>query len=172
MIFEGIVLAVIFGYLRKGRIKNLENITIQYWGAFIFAFGMQTIAFVIASIPEDGFYLLHIGSYVLIVFVCIRNHRFIGMWLMGIGTFLNGLVIALNHGMMPVKLPIGAEPIFDRGHMLLTHTTQLGFLADIFVIEIPKLSTRVMSVGDFIIVVGVFHLVQQGMQAKRENNTV
>jgi hypothetical protein len=170
MIFEGIILAMLFGYMRKGKMKNLENVTIQYWYLFMVAFALQTIAFALASIPESGFFFMHVASYLLIIYVCYSNRRFFGMWFMGIGTFLNGLVIAVNNGKMPVKLPEHAEGIFDRGHTLLTETTNLWLLADIFIIDIPRLSTRVMSIGDFFIVFGVFYLIQQGMQTQAEQS--
>ena len=170
MIFEGVLLAILFGYLRKGKIKNLENITIQYWYLFIIAYIIQSFVFILYAIPETIFFIMHIGSYILIVYVCIRNRKFTGMWFMGIGTFLNGLVILFNNGKMPVKLPKDAEIVFDRGHTLLTESTKLPFLADIFIIDVPRFSTRVMSVGDFILALGVFYLIQQGMQEYEGKN--
>jgi len=86
---------------------------------------------------------------------------------MAIGNLCNALVIAFNQGKMPVKVPaIVDNPVFDRGHMLLTSSTKLEYLADIIFIRIPSFRIYMLSIGDIFLMIGVFLLIQRGMIIK------
>lgn len=166
MIFESVILSIIVGYCRKGRLKHMEQLMIKYWYLLSIAFLIQTAALKI-PMNETFFYLLHLLSYGIIGIVTFINRRYISVAIMGIGTALNGLVIAVNSGQMPVKVPdYVLNPRFDRGHTWLTDETHLAPLADIIVTNMPVFSLRVFSVGDLILIVGAFILIQQGMVKK------
>jgi hypothetical protein len=99
------------------------------------------------------------------------NRKKPGMWLMGAGLFLNFIVIALNHGFMPlspetaqkliqpgvsVTLTIGERVGFGKDILLPIEETKLWFLSDIFLLP-QWLNYRVaFSIGDILIGVGAF----------------
>ena len=106
-------------------------------------------------LPNYGLELeaLAIGAIALGALI---NWRTPGMALIAIGSGLNLLVIAINHG-MPVAaeavLLAGSEMPHDLLHVTLSESTILSVLGDI----IPVAPLRgVYSVGDFVIALGGF----------------
>lgn len=65
-----------------------------------------------------------------------------------LGSFMNELVVGLNHGYMPVFLPgnfCQGNDILDRNHICMSATTHLNWLAD-FIVS----NSGVSSPGDFL----------------------
>jgi hypothetical protein len=158
-----VVLSVIIGYIRKGRLRHLENLNISYWYLITVAFFIQTIALRMTQINDTIFYMSHMLSYVIIMYVCIINWNKLSIILIGLGNLLNMIVIGFNQGKMPVKVPAYiTEPFFDRGHMLMTEATKFRILGDLILIRVPLLH-GVISIGDVLLVIGVFLIIQAGM---------
>lgn len=171
MFVFSILISIVIGYLRHGKLKNLENLSIKLWYLLSLAFLIQIIAIRMSSLRDFHFYILHVISYVIIMYICFVNRKIFAVQLMAIGNFCNALVIALNQGKMPVKVPGFVEnPLFDRGHILLSSTTQVPFLADIFLIRIPSFKLYMLSIGDVFLIIGVFILIQQGMCRRNQKN--
>jgi len=167
MFILAIIVSVIIGYLRRGQLKNLEFLSIKLWYLLSLAFLIQIIAIRVSFLTDYIFYILHISSYVIIMYICWVNFQYVSVKVMAIGNLCNALVIAFNQGKMPVKVPdIVDNPIFDRGHMLLTSSTKLEYLADIIFIRIPSFKIYMLSIGDIFLIVGVFLLIQRGMIIK------
>lgn len=166
-----IVIAILIGYMRHGKLKNLENLTIRLWYVLSLAFLIQILALRIENLSDIQFYLLHMSSYVIIMYICWVNRHKIAIRIMAIGNLFNGLVIALNNGKMPVKVPASiVDPVFDRGHILLDTTTRISMLGDILYIRIPTIKIYMLSVGDIFLMIGVFLLIQQGMTCVHKEN--
>lgn len=72
-----------------------------------------------------------------------------GLFLLGF--LMNSLVIAANHGQMPVLMPGSCDPLYFAGdpiHTCMTHATHLKFLADwVWVGSLGAIA----SPGDFLI---------------------
>lgn len=169
MIIEGIVLSIIVGYIRKGRLINFENIEIKAWYLIIASQILQIIAIRLGNsinISTTTFYIMHILSYIILLISLVINHRLLSMNLLSIGTILNLIPIALNNGQMPVFLPQGVNASFDMGHILGTNTTKAYILSDIIPILKPYPLPKIISIGDIFILIGIFLLVQYGMQKK------
>jgi len=167
MFILAIIVSVIIGYIRRGQLKNLEFLSIKLWYLLSLAFLIQIIAIRVSFLTDYIFYILHISSYVIIMYICWVNFQYVSVKVMAIGNLCNALVIAFNQGKMPVKVPdIVDNPIFDRGHMLLTSSTKLEYLADIIFIRIPSFKIYMLSIGDIFLIVGVFLLIQRGMIIK------
>jgi hypothetical protein len=65
----------------------------------------------------------------------------------GIGFTLNAIVIAANHGSMPVLVPGGCEPgMISEIHSCMTRTSHLKFLADWILVR----GIGIASPGDFL----------------------
>ncbi len=175
MLVAGVVVAILVGYLRKGKISNFEYVKIKLWYLVTVAFLIQFISINAQFVNDRLFYLLHLLSYVIIMSVFIINRHLFSVWIIGAGHIMNFIVIAFNDGKMPVRMTerimtlTGGNPYFDRGHMMLTEMTKFKIFADLFVLDVPVIPISVFSIGDVLLVVGIFILVQKGMLAKSED---
>jgi hypothetical protein len=175
MIAESVVLSIIIGWFRKGKLIHLGQLDVK--GLFLFFLGGTFQLFVFAYSKESGntvqqwmfenFYGLHLISYCIIMIPLVINYKWLGLNLMGIGTLLNFMPIMLNNGKMPVALPVEYSPVFDLGHVLLEAHTKLKLLSDIIFIGPPYPMPKVLSIGDLFIMGGVFWLIQVGMQGTK-----
>ena len=154
------------GALRGGRLSNLGDVDTRAWWLLIVGLGIQLGA---AQIPASSRPLavgLLLLSYVVILVMVWINRDAPGMWIAGIGLFMNFTVIALNGG-MPV-LPASAElaglgsDLTLRGrHVLLDTSTIAPFLADI--IPLPG---AVISLGDVFLAIGLGVFIEEQMRQK------
>lgn len=159
---EVILIGIMIGYLRKGRLSRFEEMNIKLWELFPLAFLLQFLGNRI-SMSDFTFYLVHLSSYVIILIVLFLNRRFFALRIFAIGHIMNMLAIGFNQGKMPVDVGFLKNPIFDRGHSLLQEGTNLKILCDIFVVRIPGITIRAYSLGDFFIMAGIFLLIQKIM---------
>lgn len=175
MLIEALLLSIILGYLRGGRLSRLASLDIKYpWiilVAFLIQFILPRLKGVSGFNSQYGFYLL-ILSYVLLILVVLFNLGDKLFQIIGIGVFLNFLVILLNKG-MPVSLNV-ARRFFPETqgkvlefnnliHVAMTEKTYFDFLGDVIPIPRPYPFPGIISIGDIILSVGIFLLVQKGM---------
>lgn len=170
MLIETLVLVLITGYLKGGKLMHLGRLDLRGVWLVPAAFLIQMAVYWAAV---KGFRLgpgwlgplLHTFSYLLLLAMALLNLPQPGMKLLALGIALNGLVIAVNGGLMPVDptyLPAASRLALQPGqgtHELLTEATVLSFLADRFFLYIPVLGKQLFSIGDIFIDVGVFTLV-------------
>lgn len=178
MLIEGILLSLIVGKLRGGKLKGLGQVSINNAWLFILAliveFGTLFAASAgLESVERYSMYL-HAASYILLFAGIVSNRQHRSMGLVFLGSFLNFLVIFLNGGAMPVSvealenagLTSYAQIVSDGSmvtHQPLTSMTKLPFLADIIVLPAFYPLPKVMSVGDIIISLGLFIFIQKAM---------
>ncbi|KLU59442.1 hypothetical protein CEB3_c44280 [Peptococcaceae bacterium CEB3] len=176
MLIGALVLAVVVGLLAGGKLKNLSYLPLRgAWlvlGAlFLQAVLSWTAAKGLGIGPRWVGPLLHILSYVLLLAFTWVNRSLPGVRVLAAGVFLNGLVIAVNGGLMPVAP--GVLPPWDiarlaKGvgiHGLMSARTRLTFLSDRFYLAAPVLGRQLFSVGDVLIDVGAFWLVFRSLRA-------
>lgn len=169
MSVEVVLIGLVFGWLRGGKLSRLSELELAYPGLIIMAFLIQSVMAYLplkAIHPWAPFYLLLL-SYLLMLVALARSRFTIGIGLAAAGVFANFLVILLNGG-MPVSLERihslsgrGLTTISDGIHTPLTSASKLPWLAD--VILQPLLWRSLISVGDIILAMGVFMIIQQGM---------
>lgn len=181
MLVDGFVLSVITGILRRGSIKRLAKIPLRHVYMFVLAFMLKFIIVFWGS--HETFvgrysYYFHLLSYLALFGGFFLNLHIPEIPIISAGSLANFLVIFTNGGKMPVLLSAaqkaGLSPyleILKNGtayatHTILSETTRLKFLADIFFIPPPYPKPRVFSIGDVVMVFGVFLLVQRYMVAK------
>ncbi len=187
MILAAAVLcAVLIGLARGGSLRRLGELPLKWGWVALVAFGLQIY---LAYFPEpvsQGLVSLHVGilmlSNLLIFAVLWQNRRLPGIWLIGAGFLANFGVMLLNGGYMPIT----SEALAQVGHsrniispetgsrvraskdiVLPREATALWWLSDIFVLPPPFPIPSVFSVGDFLIALGAFWLVQQTMVVKK-----
>ncbi|PKM54313.1 MAG: hypothetical protein CVV00_08700 [Firmicutes bacterium HGW-Firmicutes-5] len=180
MIIESIIFSILIGWIRKGKLRYLGSIEIK--GIYLFFIGglFQVLLFAMADeqgsgirrLLYDHFYVLHLLTYVIIMVPIFFNLKWRGLNLMGLGTLLNLIPIAANQGRMPVALPAPYTPNFDLGHVLLESGTRFKMLSDIIFIGPPYPMPKIMSVGDLLIMAGVFWLIQSAMMLEKTNSKI
>lgn len=176
MIVEAVIVSLIIGFIRKGKVINFAFVDVKWIYLFMFGAVIQAFVFNLTSPDASGlrlwmyenFYWLHLISYLLLLVPLVLNHALRGFKFMMIGTFMNFLPIFANGAKMPVKVPEGYNPIFDLGHVLLTEATKIKLLSDLIFVGPPYPLPKVISIGDLFLVIGVFWFIQYVMT--NENN--
>ena len=145
-----IITSIIIGLLRGGELERLFSISVEGVTMFAIALLLRLIVWVFDLIGASGIstyspYIIVI-SYFLLIYVSIRNIRLPGFKYIILGLLLNGFVIMLNGGSMPVLVKKGviadanAIGLLESGtrvvHSLMNDNTLFAFLGD--VISIPK----------------------------------
>ena len=160
-----IVISVVLGALRGGRLRNLTEIRVKLWWLLPIGFVMLSIANFLPSEYHDAAVALILGSYLPLLLFVWLNRSSSGIWIAGIGILMNFTVIVANAGMPvlteaaviagggDVTLVLGAK------HVLLTTDTILPFLAD--VIPVPR---SVLSLGDVFLAIGIGVFLEDQMR--------
>lgn len=176
---EAAVLSIIVGLVRKGRIANLGRIPFR--GAY--AFTIPLALFAVATIltyhtrNEDLIRVvvrtMNILLYVVLLGLVALNLHIREMKLIGVGAFLNFLALTANGGAMPVSRwaakTAGMLDYLQRTdtarHIVTTDGARLWPLTDLIPIPTARLAT-VLSIGDVILAIGIFLLIQRFMFAQ------
>lgn len=186
MLIETVILALFVSLISGGKLSRLGELVFREIWLVPLALLIQSAVYwaAVRGIglgPSWVSPMLDTGSYFLLLFFTLRNRSLPGMRWLTLGILLNTLVIGLNGGVMPVDpsfLPETSRNILFEGqgtHGLMTSSTQLGFLADQFYLDILGLRKQVFSVGDIFIDIGVFLLVfmtQKQPQKVQEHNVM
>jgi hypothetical protein len=173
MVFDGIIISFIVGFLRKGNLRALAQLKLR-WG-WIFPL-LLIVELAVFFLQNDNKFLGQISGYIYIVIYLLGllflflNRKSPGFMLILIGVFLNFIVMVLNGGRMPVS--VKAASVLDPGyiqalkeslyakHTMLTSSTHLGFLGDIIPITKPYPRTQIISIGDIVMNIGIFLFIQ------------
>ncbi len=188
MIQELIITALIsiaVAYFRNKDISTLENINIKGLGFFIFSFIIQSGGVYIAlnygtskigSFINEYFIWIHCISYQLILIGIVLNLEKKYMKIFFLGTLLNFTVILFNGMKMPVRLPLDINNAWenfillnssrDLIHTIMNGNTRLNFLGDIFVLKDPYPFTKAVSIGDILLLLGFFFMIQEESKFK------
>lgn len=172
MIGVGVILAVVVGLLRGGKLENLSELGLKGLLWVWVALAMRGAVFLLDGRFANAAWL-QTAAYVLFLYIIWLNVSQPGIKIFGFGSLLNFLVIAVNGGTMPVSPEaIAAVGMTGRPpsgtHSLMTDSTRLGLLADIIPIRsFYFLPAMAISIGDIIIVMGIFLFIQHRMLAPK-----
>ena len=174
MFIQALILAVMIGYLLKGRLRNFEYVKIRGVYCIILPFLFQSImnllvrlGYIHASLIT---LIIDILLYVLLLYFTFINRKDPFILIMGFGFLLNGIVIIINGGVMPVSyqsyLMAGIPShVIVRSiglYKLIDETTRLWFLGDIFPLKF--IIKYVFSIGDVFIALGLVLFTVNGMK--------
>ena len=181
-----IIISIIIGLLRNGKLSSLSQISLKrielivlaclIQGGLIFL-GSKKVKFVL----DYSSYMI-IFSYIVLLLAVWYNKKLKGINFIALGIIFNFVVIVVNGGHMPVLLSslykTGSNDfalVLKEGtyvtHTLITEKTLFGFLADVIPLPPPFPDPSVVSVGDFFMFYGVFNLIQNAM-VKRQNSEI
>lgn len=174
-----VVVAIIIGLVRGGKIGRLfklqfERIELIFIALFLQYAVSLSAAFGLPLLTNYGNIVLG-TSYLLLLLGIWLNRKLPAARMISVGILLNALVIIANGGRMPVSTAALSQagldyyiPLLEKGnylkHALLDGSTRFTFLADIIPLK-PSIypGGKVISVGDIILNLGVFILVQTTM---------
>lgn len=177
MLWEALLIGLIVGWLRNGKIKNLSRIPLPGWPLILIAVLIQALIWIDFSrsiyLLSSAHSILYTFSFVILVIFFFLQGKKAGFLIVGLGILLNLLVITANQGKMPVdttKMPAEVAEELAAGekspfHTAITDETWLAFLGD--TISLPYKKNRLLSFGDIFIAAGIIIIVQQGMQGKK-----
>jgi len=171
-----VIVSLIVALLRGGSILRLGQLHIRH--AYLILLGLALQLFIFSPLgagwePWIGY--LYLASLALLLLAVALNRDLPGIRLLGLGLFLNLLVIAANGGLMPISLEAARRAgLFDviaalqatgrHRHMtLMDEGTQLWFLGDTIVLGYPLPSATVFSAGDILVALGAFIFLQWAM---------
>lgn len=183
MIMETLGLSLLIGKLRGGKIRNLEKFHIKGWYMFVIGFIIEIVSILIAAITHgklagfviEKFFIIHIFIYILVLVGFIFNIKEKGIWLALTGTLLNFIPILTNDGKMPVSVEeltnsyLYTQLDLLKDNRILTHTlaneyTKFYYLSDIIPIPKPYPFPKIISIGDVLIGISIFLLIQNYMR--------
>lgn len=176
MLLGALVLGILAGYVRGGRLKRLENVKLRAEVLMLVALALQWLTPTVARalrLSSNLAFLIWLTAFA--VLLCAlwlnRSHRALVLAAAGVG--LNVVVIAANGGMpvLPGALRVlGPEGAItpaafasDPLYHLAGPTTRLPLLADTIPVPLPSLLGGVASIGDVVLMAGVFWFVQEAM---------
>lgn len=176
-----LIISIILGFIRKGNILGLADLNLKYLPCVFIAFLIEaSISYITPPSPICGRIML-MGfvsvEYAFLFYFIWMNRRQHEILIMGVGILLNFMAIIFNHGSMPVsdyiyKLPTLADKItvmqasLMPEYIIITKDAPLWLLGDIFYVPIP--TSTFLSVGDILLGVGAFLLVQNAMLSLRQ----
>jgi len=193
ILLVAILVSVTIALLRGGRFVALTKVPLQWGLLAVAAFAVQ--ALFIYQTPSStalGVWgwqeLLFVGSHLLLLIAVWVNRHLVGVKLIGLGLLLNLVVMVANGGWMPItpeaiikvghaglvpSLASGVRVPSSKNIILSPGETRLGFLSDVFVLPRPFPVPSVFSIGDVLVALGVFFLIQNAMlQAESKAATV
>lgn len=151
-----IVLGIVFGLLTGGRLGNLARIRFR-WAWFVVAVVIVREAVLVTPLKhiEGAQYIYVLALVGIIVWTIWQRNRLMGIWLVGVGTTLNLIVILANGARMPVA-PEFAGSLVKQGsigqYTLMGGGTRLNLLGDwIQLYPFPE----VYSPGDVLVALGL-----------------
>jgi hypothetical protein len=116
---------------------------------------------------SGGIYVgLHLASYALLLVFLLSNRKLPGLWIVGMGTFMNFVAIVSNGGVMPATagaltkagLTIDPDQFANSAQIV---NPNYAFLGDVFAIPAGFPFANVFSPGDVCIVVGALLTLHQ-----------
>jgi len=183
MILIALCFALLLGLvLVGGRVSNLASVNVKWGWLAPLAFLMQAYLIFFPATRADGLLSarssLLTASHILLLAVIWRNRHLGGVKLIGLGLLLNFLVMVVNGGFMPITpetlVQIGYDGnvsqletgyIVGRTKNVVVEPGEatLWFLSDIMVMPRPFPIPTALSVGDLLIVMGVFFFLRDAM---------
>lgn len=175
-----LAVALLVAFMRGGSLRNLDDFHLEWGWLAGLALAIQIVT--VYGVTGDRYLYLQQGALVvsslLLLPIVWRNHRFPGLALIGLGLALNLAVMVANGGFMPitpeavariehehliVQLDGVARMSGSKGIVLPREETVLWALSDIFVIPPPFPVASAFSLGDVLVAVGAFVLLQKAM---------
>ena len=186
ILLVALIITILIAVLRGGRLRDLGKLSIRWPWLPLLAFLVQAYMVFFPAERSEGLLTLRasvlVGSYICLLAMAWSNCRLPGIRLIALGVLMNFAVMVANGGYMPVT----PEALMTAGHQDLAHSmesrarvasskdvilereeTTLWWLSDIFVIPRDWPLSGSFSLGDVVIALGAFVLIQAAMLDRR-----
>lgn len=180
MCVEAIIIGIIVGLIRGGRISYLSNLNLKQLNIFVLGVVIQLLPFFFGKIDffQSWACQIYFVGYLLVFVFLILNFAKKGMKLLIAGTALNSLALLLNDLKMPVYVNSTSSKVARMNLSIRTGdlvnyvpVKELNGFTDYLgkIIHMPDfyLGVPVISVADIIISVGIIILIQDAMVSKK-----
>lgn len=183
MYAEALILGLLIGFIRRGKVGNFLSYPFKYRYFALFALFVFVLPYLLQILKVPVAYeIFPYISMILIALVVIGNHKVFGMKILFIGLVLNLLIMGMNG----LKMPIDTERlalISDSGARFVASMAEgdilnyrtLGGAAGLSqilgkVIALPSWYplTRILSAGDILSSLGIVLVVQESMLINRK----
>lgn len=180
MFVEALILSIIIGYIMKGSIKNIGDVSINKMYLVIISYTVEVAVFLCVrkGVLETGTitYCIYLLEYILIFLFIYFNRRNKFIVVMGAGFLLNALAIFLNGGTMPVSGTVisaagmSSDVAKEGLYSLVEEGTRLAFLGDVIYFKIFK--AYVLSIGDIVAALGLMFFIITSMKKDKMKGRV
>ncbi len=151
----GVMSPLLAGRWPAGLLLHKWRLPILIWAAL----ALQVVALEFAM-PEVLAATLHVLTYAVAFAFLWMNRGIGGVWIVAAGAITNGVVIALNGGTLPASAwavrAAGLDGDLAFANSAVLDHPVLPWLGDIFAWPAPLPLANAFSVGDVLIVAGVF----------------
>ncbi|WP_422484470.1 DUF5317 domain-containing protein [Gudongella sp. DL1XJH-153] len=173
MIIETLVISIIVGKLRGGKLTNLADISLLKWGFIPAAFFLSYISIYLITqgnvILMENFTIIQLTSNSLLLLTLYFNRKTKPFKLVSIGILSNIIPMTFNGGRMPVsrwaleKAGLLEELSLIADNRIVTHTIIDSDTEFVFLSDIIPLIYKAISIGDIFIALGIFLIIQNYM---------
>ncbi len=180
MIFEGLILGIVLGKLRGGKLNNIGRFMFRTSFLLVFSLILQLGTSILISVGYekaiDHRLVLYIIAYLMLFVALFFNLGRGSVWFILTGAIFNFAAIVLNGGSMPIDTSI----LEKRGFVNMLQSIKVGamqnyidineahsitvYLAKRFVTPEWYPIKQIFSVGDILISIGLLLLIQGIMQ--------
>lgn len=181
MLIDFLVLGLVVGWLRGGRLENLSQIRFPFLWLVFLGMGAKFLFLFLPSPLAPLFHLLGMG---VVLVGTLFSWRLRGIPFLALGALCNVLVMGVNGGKMPVSIPVAQWLKLDNlvrnlqqgaypEYVGMSVSSRLSFLADIlpyFSLLLRKFF--VVSVGDYLLGLGVIWFLIHYMGRKEKKTCV
>ena len=185
MLMEAIIISLVIGLIRGGKLKNFKRVNSKTKWSLICGILIQYIIVFLSKSEEiSGISKILsyskeilILSYILILIGLIGNINFRSLWIVILGFIGNFLVFAMNNWKIPILTEgIGFTDSVNLREVIETGASKLytpivegikyPILGDIIIFAKPYPIPKIISIGDLLIAFGIFSLIQEIMLGK------
>ncbi len=177
---EAILLGILIGILRGGRVAYLSKLNLRHLNIFILSVIIQLLPFFLGGIDIIAQYscLIYFVGYIILFVFLLCNISKKGFKLLVLGSAINIFVLAINS----FKMPLYVNSITDKMSKMklaiktgnLVNYVQLESLdkyTDYLgkIVHMPDFYPGVaaISIADIIIAIGIVVIIQDTMASKR-----
>lgn len=180
MLISAIVLGIIIGLFRGGRLSNLSSIKFKFLNLFFVGFLIQLIPFFLGKFElfaKNAIYINFLG-YVIVVLFLLLNIKKKGFIFLFFGGFLNIICLVINSFRMPIifegtssgtiqlKLAVLSGQVSNYVPIESAKTPG-DFLGKIITMPDWYIGVPAIGISDILIIIGVVILVQNEINTRR-----
>jgi hypothetical protein len=170
LFFASIAVGFVVGWATRGSFANVGNIRFRWPWLVVAALLVRGATLLTPLRNIEGIQYVYLASLAAVLGWMLWNvNRVRGIWLAGIGTALNVVVIAANGARMPVSAELAGPFLVQRGHLgqyaLMAPGTHLNWLADWIALPGP-FKLEAYSPGDLILAVGTAVVIVLAMRSQ------